>query len=179
MDSKLESHEVNYNQILANQRKLREKLAEDLANAFIWDSEKVSKLLKSISQNIYAVLNNNNNYNSLYYDSEWDKRYIIVDNMRSDVIKKIIEDKTSLNYDEETKPFDDNYLKNIMQGITEDATVRTDPESAEEYLRAKKLNKARPGELAGNYKGGKRSKNNKKKSKRKHQHNKKSHKKRR
>ena len=58
-------------------------------------------------------------------------------------------------------------MKIIIQGIPEDATVRPDHESAEEYLRAHKLNKPRPGELAGIYKGGKRSKNNKKKSKRK------------
>ena len=199
--------ESNYsNNILDNKRKLREKLAGDLAEAFSWDPEKVSKLLTSISQNIYAVLNNNNNnYNSLYSKSDWDKRYIIVDNMLSDVIKKIIENRDILKYDEETEKFDDNDLKIIIQGIPEDSNVRPDPESAEEYLRAHKLNKPRPGELAGTEsgelagtesgelagrtlgklvrvygrKGGKLSKNNKKKSKRKHQHNKKSHKKRR
>ena len=180
--------ESNYsNNILDNKRKLREKLDEVLAKAFIWDSEKVSNLLTSISENIYAVLKNK--YISLYYNSEWGKRYIIVDNMLSDVIKKIIENRDILKYDEETEKFDDNDLKIIIQGIPEDSNVRPDPESAEEYLRAHKLNKPRPGELAGRTlgklvrvygrKGGKLSKNNKKKSKRKHQNNKKSHKKRR
>jgi hypothetical protein len=177
MDSKLESHEVNYIQILANQRKLREKLAGDLAEAFSWDPEKVSKLLTSISQNIYDVLKNN--YNSLYSTSDWDKCYIIVDNMLSDVIKKIIDNPLILKYNPSTEKFDDKDLKTIIAGIDEDATERPDPESAEDYLKAHKLNKPGPGELAGNYKGGKRSKNNKKKSKRKHQNNKKSHKKRR
>lgn len=197
--------ESNYsNNILDNKRKLRKKLDGDLAKAFIWGQEKVSKLLESISKNIYAVLNNNN-YNSLYFNSEWDKRYIIVDNMLSDVIKKIIENRDILKYDEETEKFDDNDLKIIIQGIPEDDTVRPDPEIVEEYLITHKLNKPRPGELAGRKlgelagtesgelagrtlgklvrvygrKGGKLSKNNKKKSKRKHQNNKKSHKKRR
>ena len=188
--------ESNYsNNILDNKRKLRKKLDGDLAEAFIWDPEKVSKLLESISKNIYAVLKNK--YNSLYSNSEWDKRYIIVDNMLSDVIKKIIENRDILKYDEETEKFDDNYLKNIIESIPEDDTVRLDPKIVEEYLITHKLNKPRPGELAGTEsgelagrtlgklvrvygrKGGKLSKNNKKKSKRKHQNNKKSHKKRR
>lgn len=195
--------ESNYsNNILDNKRNLREKLSGDLAEVFIWDPEKVSKLLESISKNIYAVLKK---YNSLYSNSEWDKRYIIVDNMLSDVIKKIIENRDILKYDEETEKFDDNDLKIIIQGIPEDDTVRPDPKIVEEYLITHKLNKPRPGELAGRKlgelagtesgelagrtlgklvrvygrKGGKLSKNNKKKSKRKHQNNKKSHKKRR
>lgn len=140
--------ESNYsNNILDNKIKLHEKLAGDLAEAFSWNREKVLKLIESISENIYAVLKNK--YISLYYDSEWDKRYIIVDNMLSDVIKKIIENRDILKYDEETEKIDDNDLKIIIQGIPEDDTVRPDPESAEEYLRAHKLNKPRPGELAG------------------------------
>jgi hypothetical protein len=72
-------------------------------------------------------------------------------------------------------------LDNERRIAAEEERVRLDNEkkAAEDYLRAHKLNKAKRGELAGDYKGGKRSKNNKKKSKRKHRHNKKSHKKRR
>ena len=73
--------------------------------------------------------------------------------MMSDVLEKIIEDRSILGYDESTEKFNDDDLKVIIQGIAE----RQDPDK----------------------KGGKRSKNNKKKSKRKHRHNKKSHKKRR
>ena len=99
----------------------------------------------------------------------------------SDILEKIIKDPSILPYNVETEKFDNQKFINIINKIPEDATVRQDPESAEDYLRAHKLNKARPRELAGDYgrKGGKRSKNNKKKSKRKHRHNKKSHKKRR
>ncbi len=99
--------------------------------------------------------------------------------MMSDVLEQIIKTPSILKYSPTTEKFDDADMRNIIQGITEDANERKDPESAEDYLRAHKLNKAKPGELAGDYKGGKRSKNNKKKSKRKHRYNKKSHKKRR
>ena len=85
--------------------------------------------------------------------------------MMSDVLEKIIADKSILKYDEETERFNNDNFRNIIAGIDEDATVRPDIESVESPKTERK--------------GGKRSKNNKKKSKRKHQHNKKSHKKHR
>jgi hypothetical protein len=147
----------------------------------MWDTIYTANLFKYLRERIIDILQSNRESMYMKINTIIDKKskHVIVDNMMSDVLEKIIEDQSILKYNSSTEKFNDEDLKIIIQGIPEDATVRPDHESAEEYLRAHKLNKPRPGELAGIYKGGKRSKNNKKKSKRKHQHNKKSHKKRR
>ena len=153
------------------------ELYEYLIGEKNWNPNYTTNLFIYLHESITSILHWNNN--SLYRKSETNEKHIIVDNMLSDVLEKIIDNPLILKYNPSTEKFNDEDLKTIIQGIPEDNTVRPDPESAEEYLRAHKLNKPGPGELAGNYKGGKRSKNNKKKSKRKHQNNKKSHKKRR
>ena len=168
---------MRHYKIKSNMSSTVRELYEYLIGEKNWNPNYTTNLFNYLRESIHSILHWNNN--SLYRESETNEKHIIMDNMISDVLEKIIADPRILEYNSTTEKFNDEDLKTIMQGIHEDAAVRPDPESAEEYLRAKKLNKARPGELAGNYKGGKRSKNNKKKSKRKHQHNKKSHKKRR
>jgi len=156
-------------------------LYQYLIGTLMWDTIYTANLFKYLRERIIDILQSNRESMYMKIDTIIDKKskHVIVDNMMSDVLEKIIENPSILEYNPSTEKFNDEDLKTIMQGITEDATVRTDPESAEDYLKAHKLNKPKLWELAGNYKGGKRSKNNKKKSKRKHQHNKKSRKKRR
>jgi hypothetical protein len=146
---------------------IHRKIYEHLIGTLRWDSTYTVNLFKYLRERIIDNLQSNRESMYMKINTNLDKKskHVIVDNMMSDVLEKIIEDRSILNYDEKTGKFDDDNLKSIIAGIAEDATDRPDIES-EESLKTER-------------KGGKRSKNNKKKSKRKHQHNKKSHKKRR
>jgi len=151
MDLEIDPLKKRQVDILRTLTPLTRKIYEYLLGELEWDEKYTTTLFKYLRDNIHTILFNNKT--SLYYTSDTDTRHIILDNMMSDILEKLIEDRSILGYDKATEKFDDAGLKVIIQGIAE----RKDPDR----------------------KGGKRSKNNKKKSKRKHRHNKKSHKKRR
>jgi len=145
---------------------LKDPTVRDLALILIneqnWDYDYTVNLFSYLRKSIIDILqaNPNSMYRNIDVSRDNKSKHVIVDNMISDVLERIIEDRNILRYDEEAENFNDDDLKLIMEGIDEKNTEQVEPSST-------------------GRKGGKRSKNNKKKSKRKHQNNKKSHKKRR
>ena len=104
---------------------LKDPTVRDLALILIneqnWDYDYTVNLFSYLRKSIIDILqaNPNSMYRKIDATRDNKSKHVIVDNMISDVLERIIEDRNILRYDEEAEKFNDNDLKQIMEGIAE------------------------------------------------------------